>query len=156
MRQMAQKQKQLERQAQALRQQMDDISEKAPVFDQQAESAMQQAGERMEDAANKLEARDANRGHGDQRAALEQLQKFQQQMQQQGKGKGKRGGMPLPMMAGNQRSGGQQNTEKVEIPDEDQYQAPKEFRKDLLDAMKQGAPDRYKDQVKRYYEELVK
>jgi len=25
-----------------------------------------------------------------------------------------------------------------------------------MDAMKQGAPDRYKDQNKKYYEELVK
>jgi hypothetical protein len=66
---------------------------------------------------------------------------------------GGRGGLPLPMFAGAPRNSSQ---EKVEIPDADQYRAPKEFRKDLLDAMKQGAPDRYKDQVKRYYEELVK
>ena len=44
----------------------------------------------------------------------------------------------------------------MEVPDADPYQAPKEFRKDLLDAMKQGTPERYQDQVKRYYEELVK
>ena len=44
----------------------------------------------------------------------------------------------------------------MEIPDEDPNEAPEEFRKDLLDAMKQGAPERYRDQVKRYYEELVK
>jgi len=30
------------------------------------------------------------------------------------------------------------------------------FRKDVMDATKQGAPERYKEQVKRYYEELVK
>ena len=33
---------------------------------------------------------------------------------------------------------------------------PEEYRKDILDAMKQGAPEKYKDQVKRYYEEIVK
>ena len=31
-----------------------------------------------------------------------------------------------------------------------------EFRKELLDAMKQGAPERYRSEVQRYYEELVK
>ena len=63
----------------------------------------------------------------------------------------------MPGMAGGRREGfGDRNQEKVEIPDEDDFQAPKEFRKDLLDAMKQGAPEKYKDQVKRYYEELVK
>ena len=28
---------------------------------------------------------------------------------------------------------------------------PEEFRRDLLDAMKQGAPERYKGEVQRYY-----
>lgn len=155
MKQLAQKQRQLKQQSDQLRQQMEELGDKAPIFDQQAESQMQQAGERMGDAAQKLDAKDASRGHGDQRAALEQLQQFQQSMQQQG-GKGKkRGGFPLPMMSRG-GYGPNQQQEKIDIPDADQFQAPKEFRKDLLDAMKQGAPDRYKEQVKRYYEELVK
>jgi hypothetical protein len=67
------------------------------------------------------------------------------------------GGLPLPMGMGGRRDGnGMDPREKVELPDEDAFQAPKEFRKDLLDAMKQGAPERYREQVKRYYEELVK
>jgi hypothetical protein len=61
--------------------------------------------------------------------------------------------MPLRRRGGHGR-GNQQ--EKVEIPDEDPNAAPREFRKDVMDAMKQGAPDRYKDQNKKYYEELVK
>ncbi len=59
-------------------------------------------------------------------------------------------------MGGRRQGNGQDPRDKVELPDEDAFQAPKEFRKDLLDAMKQGAPERYKEQVKRYYEELVK
>jgi hypothetical protein len=55
------------------------------------------------------------------------------------------------------RGGGRGNRhEKVEIPDEDQAAGSREYRKDVMDAMKQGAPDRYKDQNKKYYEELVK
>jgi hypothetical protein len=46
--------------------------------------------------------------------------------------------------------------EKIEIPEQDQRQSAKEFRNDLLKAMKQGTPDKYKEQVKEYYEELVK
>jgi hypothetical protein len=105
-----------------------------------------------------MQQRDPARGYGEQQAALEQLQRLQQQMreaQQQQRGKGR--GLPLPMMAGRTGSSGSANSrEDVEIPDENQYQAPKEFRKDLLDAMKQGAPEKYRDQVKRYYEELVR
>jgi hypothetical protein len=70
-------------------------------------------------------------------------------------GKGGKGGIPLPLKRrGGHGRGNQQ--EKVEIPDEDPNAAPREFRKDVMDAMKQGAPDRYKDQNKKYYEELVK
>ena len=41
------------------------------------------------------------------------------------------------------------------VPDE--YKPPEAFREDILDAMKkEKPPEPYKDQVKRYYEELVK
>ena len=49
------------------------------------------------------------------------------------------------------------SNEPVKIPGSDQYRAPQEFREDILDAMKKDkAPRQYEDQVKRYYEELVK
>ena len=46
--------------------------------------------------------------------------------------------------------------DKVEIPDAEAGRGPAEFRKELLDAMKQAAPEKYKERVKQYYEELVK
>jgi len=55
-----------------------------------------------------------------------------------------------------QMAGGRLDRETVKIPGADEYRAPKEFRQDLLEAMKRGAPSEYKEQVKRYYEELVK
>ena len=68
-------------------------------------------------------------------------------------GKGK--GIPFPVRRPGGRSRGNQQ-EKVELQDEDPTAGSREFRKDVMDAMKQGAPDRYKDQNKKYYEELVK
>jgi DNA repair exonuclease SbcCD ATPase subunit len=161
LRQLDQQQRQLEQQAQGLRNQMEEIQDLAPVFGEESMQQMQQVGEQMRDAAQQLAQRDPNRGYSQQREALEQLRQFQDQLrqQQQQQQQGGRGGMPLPlsMRPGGRGNNGQQTSrEKVEIPDEDQFQAPKEFRKDLLEAMKQGAPDRYKEQVKRYYEELVK
>jgi hypothetical protein len=44
---------------------------------------------------------------------------------------------------------------KVEIPGADAHESPAEFRKDLLDAMKDKAPEAFEEQVKRYYETLV-
>ena len=93
-----------------------------------------------------------------QQAALEGLRQFQKQMKESQQRKGKGRGLPLPMGMGSGRGqgNGQDPRDKVEIPDEEAYQAPREFRKDLLDAMKEGTPEKYRDQVKRYYEELVK
>ena len=53
-------------------------------------------------------------------------------------------------------NGDEQNKEHVEIPDAESSRGPQEFRKKLLDAMKQPAPASFKDKVRGYYEELVK
>lgn len=148
-------QRALEQRAQQLMQQMDGIQQRAPVFDPESEQALEQAGQRMQSAAQRLQGKDPGKGFSEQQGALEALKGLQQQMnqQQQQGGKGKNG-LPMPMRRRGQ--GKNLDRQKVVIPDEDPSRAPRELRKDVMDAMKQGAPDRYKDQVKRYYEELVK
>ncbi|WP_422723934.1 DUF4175 family protein [Hyalangium rubrum] len=153
--QLSERQGQLEQQAQGLRQQMEEMQQMAPVFGQEAGEQMEEIGQRMGEAAQRMEGKDPGRGYGQQQAAMEGLRRFQQQMKESQQGQG-RGGLPLPMGMGGRREGNGDPRDKVELPDEDAFQAPKEFRKDLLDAMKQGAPERYREQVKRYYEELVK
>jgi hypothetical protein len=156
LKQLSDKQQQLEQRAQGLRQQMEDMQQLAPVFGQEAGEQMEEIGQRMGEAAQRMGGQDPGRGYGQQQAALEGLKRFQKQMKESQQGQGQ-GGLPLPMGMGGRREGnGMDPREKVELPDEDAFQAPKEFRKDLLDAMKQGAPERYREQVKRYYEELVK
>ena len=44
--------------------------------------------------------------------------------------------------------------EKVEIPGEGS-RAPKEFREDIMDAMKEGGIEQYQDELEQYYESLV-
>lgn len=149
----------LEQRTEQLQQMMDGIGELAPVFNDDAKRQLDQAGQKMDQAGQRLEGRDVGRATGEQQAALEGLKGLQQQLQQQmQQGGGKGGGLPMPMLAqGNGKGNGRgKNSEKVEIPDEDPNGAPLNFRKDVMDAMKQGGPERYKDQVKRYYEELVK
>ena len=153
---LAEQQQGLEKQAQGLRQQMQEMEQMAPLFGQEAGEQMEEIGRRMGEAAQRMQGKDTNRGHGEQQAALQGLKQFQQQMKESQRGKGKGKGLPLPMGMGRGQGDGRDPREKVEIPDEEAYQAPKEFRKDLLDAMKEGTPEKYRDQVKRYYEELVK
>jgi len=154
--QLAQEQRSLEQQAQGLRQQMQEMEQMAPIFGQEAGEQMDEIGRRMGEATERMQGHDPGRGYGEQQAAMEGMRRFQQQMRESQRGRGKGRGLPLPMGMGRREGSGRDPRDKVEIPDEEAYQAPKEFRKDLLDAMKQGAPDKYRDQVKRYYEELVK
>lgn len=149
---LSQKQRQLRQKADELQRQMDDVNQLAPIFNEEAQGQIQQAGERMQSAGDRLQGRDPGRGFGEQQGALQALKGLQQAMEDSGKGG--RGGIPLPLRG--QKSGHGTRAEKVEIPDEDPNQGPRDFRKDVMDAMKQGAPDRYRDQNKRYYEELVK
>ena len=46
--------------------------------------------------------------------------------------------------------------EPVKIPGGENYKAPDRFREDLLEAMKKKKPDGYDEQLKRYYEDLIK
>ena len=45
------------------------------------------------------------------------------------------------------------DTDKVELPGKDDYK-PEKFRKEILEALKQGVPDRYREQVESYFREL--
>jgi len=45
--------------------------------------------------------------------------------------------------------------EEVKIPTAEAYKVPKEFRQDILDAMKQGLPQKYQELNKDYYRKLV-
>lgn len=159
MSELSRQQKQLQQQAAQLQQQMDAIGDRAPIFNEEAQQQMEQVGQRMQGAGERLQGKDAARGFGEQQGAVQGLRGIQQAMEdaakQAGKGGGKKGGMPVPIKRRGGRGSGSQ-MEKVEIPEADPNAGPGEFRKDVMDAMKQGAPDRYKDQNKKYYEELVK
>jgi hypothetical protein len=153
---LSQGQRKLGQRAQDLQQKMRQLEQMAPLFGDQGEEALQQISDRMAGATERLEGKDPQRGYGEQKAALDSLEQLQQSMEQSQRGGGK-GGLPLPLLAGGEQEGGNElSRQKVEVPDADPNGAPREFRKDLLDAMKQGTPERYRDQVKQYYEELVK
>jgi DNA-binding FadR family transcriptional regulator len=45
---------------------------------------------------------------------------------------------------------------RVRIPGADEHQGPMELRRQVLDAMREGAPDGYEESVRRYYEGLLR
>lgn len=167
MRGLAQKQQGLQQKAGSLEQQMQRLNQKAPIFSPEAQALMQKSGERMGRAQNQLRGVNPSGATAEERDALDQLGQLkkglQRQEQAQGQGQGSGQRIPWPWMGpGESRgmdegSGSEASVDReVKIPGADQFQVPEEYRKAILDAMKQGAPDKYRDQVKRYYEEIVK
>jgi hypothetical protein len=159
---LAREQAGLEQQAGRLQQQMEQLAGQAPVF---PPKAMQQLGEgrgHMQAASGELGRRNPQRGLGQQREALESLAQLRKGMEEMAKGGGGKGsgGFPMPFAEAGARGqegvDGDPSREKVEIPQGDASRSREEFRRDLLEAMKQGTPEPYQGEVKRYYEELVK
>jgi len=109
----------------------------------QLADGLRQAGQHMDRAEAELERKDARDASGEEGQALDRLNKMQEQLQRERRPR-------------EQQAGGRLDKEPVKIPGADEYRAPKEFRQDLLEAMKRAAPGPYREQVKRYYEELVK
>lgn len=157
---LAQRQGALERKAGDLKQRLADLAQKAPVFPPQAQEMLGGSQGHMQRAQGELAQRNAQRGHGEQRLALDDLARFKRGLDEMAKNSQRSGGgFLLPFgedQGGREGEGMDPSQEKVEIPGADAYRVPDEFRKDLLEAMKQGAPDAYKSEVQRYYEELVK
>jgi DNA repair exonuclease SbcCD ATPase subunit len=160
---LTQRQSQLERRAGDLQRKLQELMQQAPIFPPNAQMQLGEGRGHMGQAASELAQKNPQRGHGQQELALDALSRFQKGLEdaaKRGQGKGG-GGMGFPFPFGEQ-GGGEEgdgrdpSREKVSIPGAEAYKVPEEFRKDLLDAMKQGAPERYRGEVQRYYEELVK
>jgi len=152
----------LERRAGELQQKLGQLMQKAPVFPQSAPQLLGESRGHMGQAAGELNQKNAQRGHGEQEAALERLGRFRQGLEQMAKKGGGQGGGAFPFPFGEQGSGQREgdgedpSQDKVEIPGAEAHRLPEAFRRDLMEAMKQGAPEKYRGEVQRYYEELVK
>ncbi|HEU4383411.1 MAG TPA: DUF4175 family protein [Anaeromyxobacteraceae bacterium] len=157
------RQAELERQAGAMQQRLQQLMKEAPIFPPQAPQLVGESRGHMQQAAEELGRKNPQRGHSQQRQALDALSRFRKGLEEMARRGGRGGGgFPFPFAAvdlgggGEEGSMGDPSREKVEIPGAEAHRAPEEFRRDLLEAMKQGAPEAYQAEVKRYYEELVR
>ena len=46
------------------------------------------------------------------------------------------------------------DTEKFRLPGKEEYKAPRNFREEILDSLKQGVPPQMKEQIERYFKNL--
>ena len=164
--QQAKEQQQLKEQLGKVRDQLSEVGKKAPIFGPQHEQMLEQAQQGMGQARDKLGRGEPRGGQAGEQQSLDKMQQFEDAMEQLAKQGGSAQGEGIPMPWGEPQGQGDESNDdgdsqnmkhdKVEIPDAEAGRSPIEFRKKLLDAMKQPPPEKYKERVKQYYEELVK
>lgn len=151
-------------QAQALRRQQQGLAEAAerlqrriaeqgqqmPGMGEEPGERARQAGNAMREAAEQLRREHPAQARPGQQQAQSQLQSLMEGLRQAAQ----------PQRAdrsrGQQQQGRRMDRERVQIPGAEDYEAPAEFRQELLDAMKQRPSEQWQEQVKRYYESLVR
>ena len=111
-----------------------------------------------------------------EQAALERLRSANTSMQQAMQGMQQRGqmmGMSMPMLqqAGrmpipgmlqqmrvDEREAGRMGTSvrNFQLPDREAYKVPRMFREDIMEALQEGYPERYKERIEQYYRDIVR
>jgi hypothetical protein len=115
---------------------------------EKAQRGLGEAAEKMGHAEGRMGAPDPLGARDDAQQAADRLGDLQGEM--------RRSARPSPV-PGTRDGTGRDHEETVKIPGSDAYKPPEAFREDILDAMKkEKPPEAYRDQVKRYYEELVR
>ena len=107
-----------------------------------AQESLSVASGRMSKSAADLDARRVGEALESQSEALEALADLREDL--------KRGGELSPLESRPQVPVG-----RVELPSPDEFEVPKEFRNDILEAMRGDLPNSYEEAIKKYYEALV-
>lgn len=159
MKNMAQKQGELQKQAQEMQNQMQELSQEVPLFGGEPRQSLENAKSHMQQAQKRLGQGELSKAARSERMALEQLGKLRKALEQSTKGN--QGGLPMPLGSSGKSGGRRGNSggfskENVELPQTQSKKETPRFRQELLDAAKQKAPKRYEDAVRKYYEELIK
>jgi hypothetical protein len=135
-----------------------------------------EAGEFMGEAQGELSERRARQAIPPEEEALQRLSQGQQAMQQamqQMAQRGQMGQIPVPMVLRRpgdpfafnpppfpDRSPQNQgrmgiNTRDFKIPGKEEYKAPRQFREEIMEALKRGAPSQFKGQIEQYFKNLT-
>jgi hypothetical protein len=162
---LAQDQDQVKDRTQRLLDEFQSLSQDVPGLPSEIEQNLDQGQAYMRDASGELSLEDPGRALVPEREAKQRLSQARQALenaaQEMAKGMKPGSGMPFPMpigAAGRQGQGGRRGlfNRDFELPPQNAYQVPRAFRQDILDAMKDGSPDEYKDLNRDYYERLVR
>jgi hypothetical protein len=180
LRELAHRQDSLKERTQTLHEKLQSLFQLFPSLDPKILQNIGEAGASMGNAKERLGQLDSRGAVPPEREALDRLSQSQQQMQsamQQLAQRGQmgnvpmarfyRGGrflpygslMPLPGMPQFPQfdvEGGFTglDTDKFHLPGKEEYKAPRNFREEILESLKQGVPPQMKDQIERYFKNL--
>ncbi len=140
-----QRQQQISEATRQLRKELQKKSQGMPELGGPPMQSLEDARQSMERAGRDLKKGRPRHARANQDEALNQLKGMMKSLRQ--------AGQPKPS---GERQTRRMRHERVKIPGKDDHEAPEAFRKELMDAMKDKAPQDFQESVKRYYEELVK
>ncbi|MDH3446377.1 MAG: DUF4175 domain-containing protein, partial [Deltaproteobacteria bacterium] len=179
-RELAQRQSTLRERTDELHEKLESLFQLFPSLDPKIVRGIKEAGNSMGTATDRLGKLDSPGAVPPERSALEQLSQSQQQMQsamQQMAQRGQLGNMPVTRLfrQGRFMPGGMLvplpgmpqfpqfdveggvtglEMERFRLPGKEDYKAPRNFREEILESLKQGVPPQMKDQIERYFKNL--
>jgi hypothetical protein len=174
--QLGTRQQGLQQRTEALKSRLDQLAQFIPFLSPELRQNIGEAGEFMGEAQGELTQRRARQAMPPEEEALRRLSQGQQAMQQamqQMAQRGQMGQVPVPMVLRRpgdpfafnpppfpDRSPWEQgrmgvNTRDFKIPGKEEYKAPKQFREEIMEALKRGAPSQFKGQIEQYFKNLT-
>lgn len=166
MQQISEEQKGLRNQSEELSKMFREMNQDNPMISPMLSRKMNSSGRHMKSAENRLQKNEIPESIESENLALRQLSETREMLDQLKEASQRTGQsrsqrtirLGQGQAPDGQRSG--QSTrmqqEKVNLPTEDQYKVPGQFREDILKAMKNQYPKQYERLVGEYYKELVK
>jgi soluble cytochrome b562 len=180
LRDLANRQGVLRERTESLHEKLESLFQLFPSLDPKIVQNIGEAGKSMNNANDRLGRLDSQGAVPPERDALDRLSQSQQQMQsamQQMAQRGQLGNMPITRLfrQGRFMPGGMLtplpgmpqfpdfevdsgftglDTEKFRLPGKEEYKAPRNFREEILESLKQGVPPQLKDQIERYFKNL--
>jgi len=180
LRDLANRQGVLRERTESLHEKLESLFQLFPSLDPKIVQNIGEAGKSMNNANDRLGRLDSHGAVPPERDALDRLSQSQQQMQsamQQMAQRGQLGNMPMTRLfrQGRFMPGGMLtplpgmpqfpefeidsgftglDTEKFRLPGKEEYKAPRNFREEILESLKQGVPPQLKDQIERYFKNL--
>ena len=166
MEKMAEQEQRMQEEAENLTRRFGQMNRQNPMITPELADKMSRTGRHMERAESNLKEYQVQKSIDAENSALKELQETGDMIREikEANGEMSRQASSSSTLkfgtgrARDSRRGGsvRMQKEKVNLPSEDQYKVPGEFREEILRAMKKSAPKNYERMIMEYYKELVK